>query len=90
MRGMSDKPKWTPGPWEAYDRAIGWEIHAAGREINDGHRDTFREADAHLIAAAPDLYEALHRIVSTMNDDDDGMRLDLGLAHAALKKARGN
>ena len=34
---MTDKFKGhTPPPWVAYDRGIGWEIHANGEAINSG------------------------------------------------------
>lgn len=57
-------------------------------------------ADAHLIAAAPDLYEAVEAFVAYDEGHDDGpnagvqMMIDydhaLTLARAALAKARGN
>lgn len=41
----------TPGPWEVYDRGIGYEVHDAnGCELNGGMRETFTEADANHIA----------------------------------------
>ena len=48
--------KWTPGPW-----------HVAGKQTIKAGRDRWigkanwnnGEANAHLIAAAPDMYEAL-------------------------------
>jgi hypothetical protein len=54
------KTRRTPGPWAAYDRGIGWEIvvpdlQHGTRRLNDGHRDTFTEADARFIASAWEL-----------------------------------
>ena len=55
----------TPGPWHAWDRGIGSEVHVGAecvsettqyercRDLNDGFRETFAEADAALIANAP-------------------------------------
>ena len=65
----------TPGPWMAWNRGIGWEVHHSvdadgyGISVNDGFRETFSEADAKLIAAAPDLLAALERIVSASDSD---------------------
>ena len=56
----------TPGPWHAWDRGIGSEVHQ-GQDgthegwpidrpcspLNDEFRETFRKSDAHLIANAP-------------------------------------
>jgi len=82
--------KFTPGPWELVSK--NWE----GRIVNgsDGnwiadltmYHDT-SESNAHLIASAPDLYEALELILS---DEDYRGSLDaILLAHSALAKARG-
>lgn len=57
----------TPGPWHARDRGIGWEVHIGAAcqptgwcdAVNDGFRETFSEADARLIAAAPEMLTAL-------------------------------
>ena len=53
------EPKWTPGPWHVVD---GKEVAAQDggvAEIVTWHRDHDEiVANAHLIAAAPDLYEA--------------------------------
>ena len=63
--------KFTPGPWHVYDRGIGFEVHKPGNNrvlcngtpcgdvVNSGWRETFSKADAHLIAAAPDMFDAL-------------------------------
>ena len=42
----------TPGPWEAWDRGIGFEVHVNGEELNSEFRETFRQADAEFIAEA--------------------------------------
>ena|ERR1700722_1710591 len=64
--------KHTTGPWHAWDRGIGWEVHAGigttcemkndadcRGPINGEFRETFTEADARLIATAPELLNAL-------------------------------
>lgn len=52
----------TPGPWHAWDRGIGHEVHvgpdcavepARCYELNGQFRETFAGADARLIANAP-------------------------------------
>ena len=59
----------TPGPWFAVDRGIGWMVcREQGNletQINDHFRETFSEQDARLIAAAPDLLEALRDLIFT-------------------------
>lgn len=83
--------KWTPGPWIAvtediHDNAL-WTVVAG----DDGSRDVATMShfgdieNAHLIAAAPDLYEALEWCACWINMNHP--------AHAkameALAKARG-
>ena len=65
------KPKWTPGPWRASVEEPPFRIGDClqGQQIWGRCRIAFTErqnvgaaqeaANAHLIAAAPDLYEAL-------------------------------
>jgi hypothetical protein len=99
VQSASQRTPWTEGPWHAWDRGIGWEVHQGAtchdidlqdpgycEVINDGFRDTFTEQDAHLIAAAPDLYEALAEVVAQWGASGKVMKK----AHAALAKARGN
>lgn len=61
---MSEAKQWTPGPWHAHDRGIGWEVHNVDGRINDEYRECFREADARLIAAAPALYDVLESLAN--------------------------
>ena len=91
--------KHTPGPWE-------WE---GGELLSDRFRvlewtysgiDAYNPADKTLIAAAPDLYAALKRLVDGINDEwhplfnspgpmSDDERKALEQAEAALAKAEG-
>lgn len=65
--------KHTPGPWKAYCRSVSykggewpkddflqWEVE--GPEVPSGHGEFF-QADAYLVAAAPDLLAALQWLV---------------------------
>jgi hypothetical protein len=46
--------KVSEGPWIAWDRGIGYEIHGPqGEPVNDRHRATFSKGDAEFIAMAP-------------------------------------
>jgi hypothetical protein len=78
--------KHTPGPWN-YDRS-GYSLYVnSGREVvtallMDGKRLETSEANARLIAAAPDLLEALERYVHHFGDP-------LKCARAAIAKATG-
>ena len=87
------EPKWTPGPWTAERGNIG---SAHPLFVVAPHMDGLKpwtDADAHLIAAAPELYETLERIVKWMDiqgynalyQDDTAIKD----ARAALAKARG-
>jgi hypothetical protein len=99
----------TPGPWVASDRTDGHEIYAAkwpGRPIchassywqGEGPRRDEREANARLIAAAPELYEAVADMIrladmgleeSLREPQDSGNYAAYNRAKAALAKARG-
>jgi len=86
--------KWTLGPWR-YDRTngsptTGQHMIAGGKpgylaEARDcGSGDVI--ANAHLIAAAPDLYAALEMAQLWLSVDG---RFDMQGINAALAKARG-
>lgn len=96
---MQNETKFTPGPW--FTKREGWstvyvearidggmiqEVAACGP--TDAGQDQ-QQANARLIAAAPDLYEALESLVDevTNHGEADGAILDS--ARAALTKARG-
>lgn len=58
---------WTPGPWDKIVRMEGYTAVGANALIARVFSPTFRDiktetANAHLIAAAPELYAALEEI----------------------------
>ncbi len=93
--------KFTPGPWrvrahtsQPNDRVVvdtfGGSVACVYRDM--GENEPPREANAHLIAAAPDLYaalEALHRATAILPASMDEPGSPQALARAALAKARG-
>lgn len=67
----------TPGPWEIHQRwpnYHGAEIRAGNISLADlrcnGHNERHGEANARLIAAAPELLDALQKLVAFMADDE--------------------
>ena len=75
------EPKWTPGPWRASVEEPPFRIGDClqGQQIWGRCRIAFTErqnvgaaqeaANAHLIAAAPDLYEALSELLGNYIHD---------------------
>jgi hypothetical protein len=107
---MSNKKKWTPGPWKAVLTKEGkFEIHRAlppseHRRVplavidhsRDGHEETrtvIAPEVAHLMAAAPLLYDALESLLESIaGASEDGVPVSktaVGNANAALAAARG-
>ena len=100
---MTDQPKWTPGPWR-YDRTNGspttGEHMIAGAkpgylaEVRDCGSGDVR-ANAHLIAAAPELAEAVRAALAISDKyvGDEGRTAECQAVYdqcaAALAKARG-
>jgi hypothetical protein len=101
---MGEQRKWTPGPWVYGRKDDGDEIRryirGNGRTCNiaaQTHwRDTerpvlaaTREADWHLMAAAPEMYEALREALRVLSDDADATPRATAreMARAALRKA---
>ena len=98
---MSER-KWTPGKWSVYEveRETYWPGIDAGRtsivvwgdqqENNGVQGDTLEEAkaNAQLIAAAPNLYEALENLANACQNADDSYQW-VAEAFDVLAKARG-
>ena len=97
---MTSKPKWTPGEWIAWviDREFGLlrirDSNAnviATLSLDENRPAEETKANAHLIAAAPELVEALeylHRWTSDVGGDEEFHRWR-ARARAALAKVRG-
>lgn len=100
---MSNETRFTPGPWsaEALKNGIEHDIRHDGYFVATAHGGCVDEAEnganAHLIAAAPELYEALEwamRFVEQVRAESpapEGGGEDIAYreARAALAKARG-
>ena len=100
--------KWTKGPW-VWDKRHPFNVYsddATGSIVSttDGFKyaprhDAEKQANANLIAAAPDLYEALEKclgsLMSNYHNEYDGVYSDSDFDNierpylAALAKARG-
>lgn len=92
--------KFTPGPWKVYKRAepvghAAYEIHYS----EDGEcvaEVVHEEADALLIAAAPEMYQALEHIVEYWNKAENEYAMADALYHiietaeTAITKAGGS
>lgn len=91
--------KHTPGPWEPECRSGDWVVISA-RDKNavawpNRPRGNEVEANVRLIAAAPDLLEALQSIADCCNEDHTARdyasrQAEIrGIARAAIAKATG-
>ena len=90
--------KFTPGPWKVQrtnqgvfiegnvEKPIGYLAQVRGI-YRDGNR-VMEDANAALIAAAPDMYEALEWAYRVHGEHGGPLGLGAAMA-AALKKARG-
>lgn len=94
------KQSHTPGPFfTRYIQHIGessknfWGIYAppeGGRGAADKIARVYKESDANLIAAAPEMLEALELIlIQRENFDDEAAKNIYELATEAIAKARG-
>ena len=103
----NEKPGFTPGPWKAVRGYSYWEVSPAERKdwepftVADccpscpGDPDGgLQEANAHLIAAAPDLYEAVRELINQVeiafdwSNDEPGENAYLDAATDAINKAK--
>ena len=93
--------KHTPGPWEVIDgfypsvkeiKGPSFTITAVMLATDLTQKDyKNRHADLHLIAAAPDLLNALEQLVAVKDYSDRiwGATFDWDAARAAIAKAKG-
>lgn len=82
----------TPGPWRRYRDRTGRvsKIEGRGRRVCTFQpSDLNAEANASLIAAAPEMLEALEAMVEMVEMNGLGKRYALDLAASAIAKARG-
>lgn len=93
--------KYTSGPWKAVNNGKHWNNSSIDHWIitfnEDGEQivdHVYEESDAHLIAAAPELLEALEKLHSkilgaTGMYGDYYLSPDFNSATTAIKKAKG-
>ena len=92
---MTDQPKWTPGPWIVFTSEDEWGCDTFVGTLTDTLFDVrpwkgpaWQNGNAHLIAAAPDLYAALDGLLGLL-DAGSLYEPQAYAARAALAKARG-
>ncbi len=82
----------TPGPWsvEAIYALLRFGRKSGGSwdDIGEEHEFFPDEDDANLIAAAPEMLEALEAMVEMVEMNGLGKRYALDLAASAIRKAR--
>ena len=79
-------------PWRINDHASVLDRYSA---IISGQYGPYDWNNAHLIAAAPELYEALAAMLSCAENEDpftkeSGMSISMDMARKAIAKAGGN
>lgn len=87
----------TPGPWEQINNIYGTSrlaiMHETGiivAEITDWPDTAIADANARLIAAAPDLLDALGRLLHMAEEGSMPGPNTLAQARAAIAKAKGD
>ena len=93
--------KHTPGPWAVWPHLDSYHIRGQEKDIaftrpaTETHMGKEEQANARLIAAAPDLLAALEELVQASYDSVNGKQYapyhveELGRATVAIAKARG-
>ena len=81
----------TPGPW--YLNSRGWVVQSTGDIVTRLECSNNKEADARLIAAAPELLAALESVLPDLEHyvatHGPGPDKRLAIARAAIAKAKG-
>lgn len=83
----------SPAPWKSYFSASTRVFDAENMELCDSD-GVYSKGDAILIAAAPELYEALAAMLSCVEKEapftaGSGMSVAIDMARKAIKKAGG-
>ena len=89
--------KHTPGPWIVYEFVDGYDIRAPEAECYVATASDpeavwgaiGREEDARLIAAAPELLEALENLLKVHEGEGGTQHNAADIARAAIAKAKG-
>jgi hypothetical protein len=89
--------KHTPGPWIVYEFVDGYDIRAPEAECYVATASDpeavwgaiGREEDACLIAAAPDLLEALENLLKVHEGEGGTQHNAVDMARAVIAKAKG-
>lgn len=90
---MSNETKHTSGPWRVVQGCVVLTHHKfpLGHQIcstrNAGVSEDEAKANAHLIAAAPEMLEALKYVRRFIDKDDE---IDIDFIDSAIAKAEGN
>ena len=94
---MTDpKPKHTPGPWEVYETPFGFDVIRAERhDLICEPYGPDKKANARLISAAPELYEALKELMDVQGKSVIGAPVKpwsnaMDKALRAVKKVEGD
>jgi len=87
--------KHTPGPWSQYSDTLFYTINGSDNESVAEVRTMYRTkleamANARLIAAAPELLEALNAVIATAESVDLDRVKALALAKSVIAKVTGN
>jgi len=98
--GSRNEPKHTPGPWEAsegYPSDI-WHVDMPGRAFSvsvSRHGEDWDmpveevEANARLMAASPELFDAVEHVLIASEDGGDMDDIDFNMLRKAFAKAGG-
>lgn len=89
MSRVTEKAQHTPGPWTLDPGANGWSLINNGQDVTAEPFDC-SEADARLIAAAPEMLAALRRFLTAEREQSEGIRSQAAaMARVAIAQAEG-
>lgn len=91
MKQDAQTAQHTPGPWKADKWATGWTVSAPDSHYSVCHLEGCNNADANarLIAAAPELLAACKMVVERVLESDQVTLEELDQVKAAIAKAEG-